>query len=156
MSFVVQLQNKTCLYTARGYLEILSCWCYIEACYPSSVLRVIIIIIIIINHIYAGYLQLYAGHAAGDAVGWGTELQAGRSRVRFPMVSPEFFLTYSFRPHYSPGVDSACNRNEHQEYFPGDKGSRCIGLTTLPTSCVNCFEVLDSQPPGTVRACPSL
>jgi len=25
-------------------------------------------------------------------VGWGTALQAGRSRVRFPMVSPEFFI----------------------------------------------------------------
>jgi hypothetical protein len=30
-------------------------------------------------------------HAAGSAVGWGTTLQVGRSRVRFPMVSLEFF-----------------------------------------------------------------
>ena len=29
--------------------------------------------------------------ARGDACGWGTALQAGRSRVRFPMVSLEFF-----------------------------------------------------------------
>ena len=28
----------------------------------------------------------------GDAVGYGTALQAGRSRVRFPMVSSEFFV----------------------------------------------------------------
>ena len=28
----------------------------------------------------------------GGAVGWGTALQAGRSRVRFPMVSMEFFI----------------------------------------------------------------
>jgi hypothetical protein len=28
----------------------------------------------------------------GVAVGWGTELQAGRSRVRFTMVSLEFFI----------------------------------------------------------------
>jgi len=28
-------------------------------------------------------------------------------------------LTYSFRPHYGPGVDSASNRNEYQEYFLG-------------------------------------
>ena len=28
----------------------------------------------------------------GGAVGWGTALQAGRSRVRFPMVSLEFFI----------------------------------------------------------------
>jgi len=28
----------------------------------------------------------------GSAVGWGTALQAGRLRVRFPMVSLEFFI----------------------------------------------------------------
>jgi hypothetical protein len=30
-----------------------------------------------------------------------------------------FSFTYSFRPHYGPGVDSASNRNEYQEYFLG-------------------------------------
>ena len=30
-----------------------------------------------------------------------------------------FSLTSSFRPHYGPGVDSASNRNECQEYFLG-------------------------------------
>ena len=29
---------------------------------------------------------------AGGAVGWGTALPAGKSRVRFPMVSLEFFI----------------------------------------------------------------
>jgi hypothetical protein len=28
-----------------------------------------------------------------------------------------FSLTLSFRPHYGPGVNSASNRNEYQEYF---------------------------------------
>jgi len=32
-----------------------------------------------------------------------------------------FSLTYSFRPHYGPGVDSASNKNEYQEYFLGVK-----------------------------------
>ena len=32
-------------------------------------------------------------------------------------------LTYSFRPHYGPGVDSASNRNEYQEYFLGVKAA---------------------------------
>ena len=32
------------------------------------------------------------GHAAGGAVGSGTALQAGRSRVRFPIVSSEFYF----------------------------------------------------------------
>jgi len=30
-----------------------------------------------------------------------------------------FSLTWSFRPHYGPGVDSASNRNEYQECFLG-------------------------------------
>jgi len=30
--------------------------------------------------------------ARGDAVGRGTALQAGRSRVRFPMISLKFFI----------------------------------------------------------------
>ena len=30
-----------------------------------------------------------------------------------------FSLTESFRSHYGPGVDSASNRNEHQENFLG-------------------------------------
>jgi hypothetical protein len=32
------------------------------------------------------------GYTAGSAVGWGTALQAGRSLIRFPMVSLEFFI----------------------------------------------------------------
>ena len=28
-----------------------------------------------------------------------------------------FSFPYSFRPHYVPGVDSASNRNEYEEYF---------------------------------------
>jgi len=32
-----------------------------------------------------------------------------------------FSLTQSFRSHYGPGVDSASNRNEYQEYFLGVK-----------------------------------
>jgi hypothetical protein len=32
-----------------------------------------------------------------------------------------FPLTYSFRPHYGPGVDSVSNRNKYQEYFLGVK-----------------------------------
>jgi hypothetical protein len=40
------------------------------------------------------------------------------------------FLTYFFRPHYVPGVDSASNRNEYQEKLLGAKGGRCLRLTT--------------------------
>jgi hypothetical protein len=55
--------------------------------------------------------------ARGGAVGWGTALQAGRSRVRFPMVLLEFFIDYG------PGVDSVSNGNEYQEYLLGVKAA---------------------------------
>ena len=42
---------------------------------------------------------------------------SGRARVLFPMVSWNFSLTESFRPHCGTGVDSACNINDYQEYF---------------------------------------
>ena len=56
--------------------------------------------------------------------GLGAVLQIGRSLVRFKMVSLEFFIDIkSFRSHYVPGVDSASNRNEYQEYFQGVKAA---------------------------------
>ena len=89
----------------------------------------------------------------------GTTIQAGRSWVRFPMVPLGFFLlTLSFRPHYSPGVDSVSNRNKYQEYFLAGKGCRCVRLTTLPPSCA----VMKSaslnllEPPGPVQACTGI
>ena len=62
----------------------------------------------------------------------------------------------SFWPHYVPGVDSASNRNEYQEYFLGGKVGRCVGLTTLPPSCADCLEIWGPQPPGTLRVCPGI
>jgi hypothetical protein len=52
------------------------------------------------KHVYQSLLLLllsplslpYLTGALGGAVGWGTALQAGRSRVRFPMASSEFFI----------------------------------------------------------------
>jgi hypothetical protein len=54
-----------------------------------------------------------------------------------------------------PGVDSASNRNEYQEYFLGGKGGRCLHLKILPPSCADCLEIWESQPPGTPRTCQS-
>jgi len=56
----------------------------------------------------------------------------GRSLVRFQLVSLGFFIDII---SYGPGLDSASNRNEYQEYFLGVKSSRCVRLTTLPPSC---------------------
>ena len=67
-----------------------------------------------------------------------------------------FSLTYSFRSHYGPGVDSASNRNLYQEYFLGRKSGRWVGLTTLPPSCADCLDIWEPQTPetsGPVQAC---
>ena len=59
------------------------------------------------------------GYTVG-AVSWDTTLQVEMSRARFPKVSLEFF-TDTILQQYDPGVDSACNRKEYQEYFLGLK-----------------------------------
>jgi hypothetical protein len=71
-------------------------------------------------------------------------------------VSLEFLIDIILPADYGPGVDSASNRNEYQEYFLGGKGGRFVGLTTLPPSCGDCREIWEPQPPGTLRACPGL
>jgi hypothetical protein len=50
----------------------------------------------------------YSPGIRGGTVGLGTELQAARSRVRFPIVTLEFVIDTG-RP--GPGVDSASKRN---------------------------------------------
>jgi len=48
-----------------------------------------------------------------------------------PAGALEFFIDIkSFRSHCGPGVDSASNRNEYQELFPGGKVGRRVRLTT--------------------------
>ena len=68
----------------------------------------------------------------------------------------DFLSTYSFWPHHGCGADSASKRNEDQGYLQVDKGSTCVGLTTLPHLCSNCLEILSPEPPGALWACPGL
>jgi hypothetical protein len=68
--------------------------------------------------------------ARDTVVGWGIMLQAGRSRVLFPMRS----LDFSIDLNYGPRVDLNSNRNEYQESFWGGTGSRRLRLTTWPPS----------------------
>ena len=64
----------------------------------------------------SGLLQACNGTAAVS--------QIGRSLVRSQLVSLEYFIVIkSLRSHYDPGVDSASNRNEYQEYFLGMKAA---------------------------------
>ena len=76
---------------------------------------------------------------------------------RSQLVSLEFIIDIkSFRSHYGPGVDSASNRNEYQNYFLGGKGGRCVRLTTLPPSCAvvtKCGNLNFLEPSGPLRAC---
>ena len=67
-------------------------------------------------------------------------------------VTAIFRWTLSFLPYYDPGVDSAANGNEYQEYFLEGKGGWCVGPTTLPPSYADCHEICEPQPPGTLRA----
>jgi len=84
-------------------------------------------------------------------------LQIERSLVQSQLVSLEFFIDIKFfRSDYGPGVDSASNRNEYQEYFLGSKDGRCVRLTTLPPS----FAVVMKsgslnflEPSGPLQAC---
>ena len=68
--------------------------------------------------------------------------------LRYKSEVREFESRQCHWPHYSPGVDSASNRNEYQEYFLEGKGGRCVGLTTLPHSRAYCLGIWDAQPPG--------
>ena len=94
--------------------------------------------------------------ARGGAVGWGTALQAARSRVRFPMASLDFFHW-----HNPSGRTMALGSTEPLKKWvpgmcPGGKGGRCVGLTILPPSCADCLEIWEPQTPGTLRECLGL
>jgi len=54
------------------------------------------------------------------------------------------------------GLTKPFNRNEYLEYYVGDKGGRCVGLTALPPACADCQEIWDLQSPGTTTASAGL
>jgi len=79
------------------------------------------------------------------AAGFSTALQAGRSRVRFP-----------FGRATALGLTQPLTEMSTTNISWGSKGGRCVGLTTVPPSCVECLEIWESQTPGTLMACPGL
>jgi hypothetical protein len=86
----------------------------------------------------------------GGTVCSGTALQAGRSRVRFPMVSLQFFigiiLPAALWPWGRLGLLTEMSARNISQWL---KGGQCVGLTT-------CLDIWQPQPPGTPRACPGL
>jgi len=110
----------------------------------------------LLHDVLTGHINC-SHHGTGRcAVGRGTELQGGRSRFRFLIESFEFFIDKLVRPPYDCGIDSACNRNEYQEYFRGVQGGWCERLTVLPSSRADCLRIWWLQIPGTLRAYPGL
>jgi len=81
-------------------------------------------------------------------------LQAGRSQVRFPIMSLE--LALSFRPRCAPEVDSVSNRNEYRGDLLDGKEGRCVGLANLPPSYAECIEIWETQRPQNLRSCSGL
>jgi hypothetical protein len=81
------------------------------------------------GHLYTQeiFLVLISVEARDGVVVKVLRYKPGRSRVRFPMVSLEFFSDIILRSHYDPGVDSASNRNEYQVYFLGVKTAGAKG-----------------------------
>jgi len=58
------------------------------------------------------------------------------------ILSLEYFVDIKpFRSHYGPGVDTAPNRNEYQDYLLGGKGGQCVRLTTLLPLFADYFKI---------------
>ena len=72
--------------------------------------------------------------------------------LRYKSESRGFYAVIGiFRFFIPPGssigleLDSASNRNDYEIYLSGDKGGRCVGLTTLPPSCADCLEIPEAS-----------
>jgi hypothetical protein len=85
---------------------------------------------------------LILSRVRGIAVGWGTVLQVWRSRFPFWMEYLEFFIDLisptSLWPWGRLSLEHKCVPVISYE----GKDDRCLGLTTLPPSCVDCLEIL--------------
>ena len=77
----------------------------------------------------SSWIILYIGERGG-VVGYGTALQAGRSQVRFLIVSLEFFIDSRTMALGSPQPPPEMSTS---------KGGRCI-----PPSCTDCLEISTS------------
>ena len=64
-----------------------------------------------------------------------------------------FSLTYSFRSHCGPAVDSASDRNEYQGYLLGVKAVGAWGWQPYHLKVQIFHKFSEPQPSGSLRAC---
>jgi len=92
----------------------------------------------------------------GGAVCWGTKIEAGRPRVRFPTVLLEFFIDTILPAALWPRCRPNFQQKSVPGILPGGKGSWCVELTNLRHCGGHCLEMWKPQPLGTLRVCPVL
>ena len=84
-----------------------------------------------------------------------TALLARRSRVRFPIVSLDFFIVIILPATLWSWVYLASNRNDYQGY---SWRKNCLGRRAENLIIFFCRLSLnlETEPPGTLKACPGL
>ena len=87
---------------------------------------------------------MFSHGARGGAVGWGTPVQLGRSRVRLLMMSGR-----SMALRFTQRLTEMSTRNSSL----GGDGGRCVRLSNLLPACADCIWIWKPQPPGKLWVC---
>ena len=67
--------------------------CYVSCRFPPPLFSLSFVILTLLSFFFLPFIRPFIlWGSRGSTVGWGTALQVGRSLVRFPMVSLEFFI----------------------------------------------------------------
>jgi hypothetical protein len=78
-----------------------------------------------------------------------TDVYSTEQGIRLSFVKTSYF---GGGGELNPPNPPSVRHCEYQEFTLG----RCLGLTTLPPSCADCFKIWEPQLPGTLRACQGL
>jgi hypothetical protein len=83
------------------------------------------------------FCYFFISGTLSGAVGWGTALQASRSRVSFPMVSFVFFIDIILPAALRTWGLLSLLQKWVPVVYSGGKGDRCVGLTSSQPSCTD-------------------